>query len=38
LLRELADLEEANVSPQRKSFFEKLKDYFVTDEDSEKSS
>ncbi len=29
LLRELAELEHANVSPHRKSFFEKLRDYFV---------
>ena len=28
LLRQLAELEEANVSPHRKSFFEKLKSYF----------
>ena len=28
LLRQLAELEEANVSPRRKSFFEKLKSYF----------
>lgn len=29
LLRELAELERSNVSPHRKSFFEKLKDYFI---------
>ena len=29
LLRELAEIEKANVSPERKSFFEKLRDYFV---------
>ena len=29
LLRELAELERANVSPHRKSFFEKIKDYFA---------
>jgi molecular chaperone DnaJ len=34
LLRELAEEENANVSPHRKSFFEKLKDYFVPDEDA----
>ncbi|TWU14555.1 Chaperone protein DnaJ [Symmachiella macrocystis] len=34
LLRELAELEEAHVSPHRKSFFETLKDYF-TGEDEE---
>ncbi len=32
LLRELAKEEHANVSPQQKSFFEKLRDYFVPDE------
>src|SRR5262249_28051792 len=32
LLRELAELEHSNVSPHRKTFFEKLKDYFVPDE------
>ncbi|ADB17691.1 chaperone protein DnaJ [Pirellula staleyi DSM 6068] len=29
LLRELAELEHANVSPQRKSFLERLRDYFA---------
>jgi molecular chaperone DnaJ len=34
LLRQLADVEHTNVSPHRKSFFEKLKGYFSpTDED-----
>ena len=33
LLRELAELEHSNVSPERKSFFEKMKDYFSTDDD-----
>ena len=28
LLRQFAKLEEVNVSPQRKSFFEQLKGYF----------
>ena len=28
LLRELAEIEEANVSAEQKSFFEKVKDYF----------
>jgi molecular chaperone DnaJ len=28
LLREYAELEEVHISPQRKSFFEKIKDYF----------
>lgn len=32
LLRELAEEEQVNVSPQRKSFFDKLKDYFADDE------
>jgi len=32
LLRELAELEHANVSPHRKSFLEKLKEYFTADE------
>jgi molecular chaperone DnaJ len=32
LLRELAEEEHANVSAHRKSFFEKLKEYFVPDE------
>lgn len=31
LLRELADLEHESVSPRRKSFFEKLRDYFTED-------
>ncbi len=35
LLRELAVEEQANVSPHRKSFFEKLRDYFVNDNDNE---
>lgn len=33
LLRELAEEEKTNVSAHRKSFFEKLKDYFTGDED-----
>ena len=36
LLRELAEEEKSNVSAQSKSFFEKLKDYFVGDEDEGK--
>jgi molecular chaperone DnaJ len=32
LLRELAKEEHANVSPQQKSFFEKLREYFVPEE------
>lgn len=35
LLRELAEEEQTNVSPQRKTFFDKLKDYFAID-DAEK--
>jgi len=35
LLRELAEEEKSNVSPQRKSFFDKLKDY-ITGDDAEK--
>jgi molecular chaperone DnaJ len=34
LLRELAELEEKNVSPHQKSFFEKIKDYFAADDKS----
>ncbi len=34
LLRELAELENANVSPHRKSFFEKLRDYFIPEENA----
>ena len=32
LLRELAEVEQTQVSPHRKSFFEKLRDYFTSDE------
>jgi molecular chaperone DnaJ len=32
LIRELAELEHANVSPQRKSFFDKLKTFFAGDD------
>lgn len=32
LLRKLAELEHKNVAPQRKGFFEKVKDYFTPDE------
>jgi molecular chaperone DnaJ len=35
LLRELAEMEDAQVSPHRKSFFDKLKDWFVPPEDFE---
>lgn len=35
LLRQLAELEHAQVSPHRKSFFDKLKDWFVPPEDFE---
>jgi molecular chaperone DnaJ len=34
LLRELAELEHEHVSPHRKSFFEKLRDYFTEDAES----
>jgi molecular chaperone DnaJ len=37
LLRELAELERSDVTPHQKSFFEKLKDYFTTDDDNAKS-
>jgi molecular chaperone DnaJ len=32
LLRELAEIEEANVNPEQKSLFERIKSYFVHDE------
>jgi molecular chaperone DnaJ len=32
LLRELAELEEADVTPHRKGFLEKLKEYFTGEE------
>ncbi|HXT59782.1 MAG TPA: molecular chaperone DnaJ [Pirellulales bacterium] len=35
LLRELAEEEHRNVSAHRKSFFEKLKDYFIPDESNQ---
>jgi molecular chaperone DnaJ len=35
LLRELAELEQTNVSPHRKSFFEKLRDYFTPQGESD---
>jgi molecular chaperone DnaJ len=35
LLRELAEVEQSEVSPHRKSFFEKLKEYFTTSESTE---
>ena len=34
LLRELAELDKKHVSPHQKSFFEKIKDYFASDEKS----
>jgi molecular chaperone DnaJ len=34
LLRELAEIEHEDVSPRRKSFFEKLRDYFTEDADA----
>jgi molecular chaperone DnaJ len=33
LLRQLAELEHKHVAPERKSFFTKLKEYFVDDEE-----
>jgi molecular chaperone DnaJ len=35
LLRDLAELEHKHVAPERKGFFEKLKDYFTTEETTE---
>ena len=35
LLRELAEIENTQVSSKRKSFFEKIKDLFHTEEDCE---
>jgi len=37
LLREMAELENVHVSPPRKSFFEKVRDYFVSDESAAKA-
>jgi molecular chaperone DnaJ len=37
VLRQLAEIEQANVTPKRKSFFQKLRDYFIPDEQGEKS-
>ena len=34
LLRKLAEVEKASVSPHRKNFFERLKDYFVPEEEN----
>lgn len=34
LLRELADEEKANVSPHRKGFFDKVKEYFTGDDEA----
>lgn len=36
LLRELAEIEQAEVSPHRKTFFEKVKDYFGFDDEGHK--
>ncbi|TWT99380.1 Chaperone protein DnaJ [Botrimarina colliarenosi] len=38
LLRELAQLEHKNVAPQRKSFFQQLRDYFVGENDDAEAS
>ncbi len=35
LLRELAEIEHQSISPKRKSFFEKLRDYFTEEEPAE---
>ncbi len=35
LIRELAKLENSNVTPHRKNFLEKLRDYFTTDDEEE---
>ncbi|MDO4558688.1 MAG: molecular chaperone DnaJ [Planctomycetia bacterium] len=35
VLRELAEIEKSHVSPERRSFFQKLRDYFVEPEKSE---
>jgi molecular chaperone DnaJ len=37
LLRELAEVEHANVSPHRKSFLEKIRDYFAPTESEEEA-
>jgi molecular chaperone DnaJ len=34
LLREFAEVEQVNVSPHRKSFFDKVREYFVPDDES----
>ena len=34
LLRQLAEEESVNVTPHRKSFFEKLKEYFTAESDA----
>jgi molecular chaperone DnaJ len=38
LLREFAEIEHEQVSPRRKSFFEKLRDYFTEEEETEEQS
>lgn len=38
LLRDLAELENVEVTPQRKSFFDKLKDYFAPAEEADASN
>jgi molecular chaperone DnaJ len=38
LLREFAEIEHQTVSPRRKSFFEKLRDYFTEEEEASKRS
>ena len=38
LLRELAEVDHANVSPHRKSFFEKLRNYFTSPDEAKKDA
>ena len=38
LLRQLAEIEKANVSPHRRSFLETLKDWFAPDEEPEQQT
>jgi molecular chaperone DnaJ len=38
LLREFAEIEHEQVSPRRKNFFEKLRDYFTEEEEPEEDS
>ena len=38
LLRDLAEMENVEVTPERKSFFDKLKDYFAPAEEADASN